>query len=319
MAKGARVTVVGGGVIGLTSAIRLLQAGHVVTVRAREWSPHTTSDVAAAFWYPDGPGPAARVLEWARESLAVFRRLAARPESGVGFRPLVDLFQREVDAPPWGALVQGVTPLDRGAYPAPWRYGYRTLVPAIETPRYMTYLGRRLESLGGRMLPGEVSDLAGIGGGALVVNCTGVWAGGLAADPQVLPVRGQVVRIRRPAGLGETILHAQHEGVITYVVPRRTDVILGGSKESGEWSRDPSAAMTADILARCAALEPAVRDPEIIETRVGLRPGRPDVRLEAARLPGGEQVIHNYGHGPIGHTLAWGCAAEVAALAREIL
>ena len=40
-------------------------------------------------------------------------------------------------------------------------------------------------------------------------------------------------------------------------------------------------------------------------------PGRSEVRLELEQVEGGAAVIHNYGHGSIGHTLAWGCAAEV--------
>jgi len=51
---------------------------------------------------------------------------------------------------------------------------------------------------------------------------------------------------------------------------------------------------------------------------VGLRPGRPAVRLEAERPgvggggAGGRPVVHNYGHGGSGFTVCWGCADEVA-------
>lgn len=62
------------------------------------------------------------------------------------------------------------------------------------------------------------------------------------------------------------------------------------------------------LTARCARVQ------------VGLRPGRPSVRLEkealqlesrSAPLP----VVHNYGHGGAGLTLAWGCAKDVVQLA----
>jgi D-amino-acid oxidase len=43
---------------------------------------------------------------------------------------------------------------------------------------------------------------------------------------------------------------------------------------------------------------------------------RPSVRLELEERPGGRAVIHDYGHGGSGYTLSWGCAEEVAALAR---
>lgn len=63
--------------------------------------------------------------------------------------------------------------------------------------------------------------------------------------------------------------------------------------------------------------------------QVGLRPGRASVRLELEqvelqeaaqqaqrrRLP----VVHNYGHGGAGLTLAWGCAGDAAALVQQAL
>ena len=68
-------------------------------------------------------------------------------------------------------------------------------------------------------------------------------------------------------------------------------------------------ATTAAIRARCAALVPALRDAPVVGVAVGLRPARPAVRLEAEG-----RVVHCYGHGGAGVTLAWGCAVEVAAL-----
>jgi glycine/D-amino acid oxidase-like deaminating enzyme len=55
---------------------------------------------------------------------------------------------------------------------------------------------------------------------------------------------------------------------------------------------------------------------------VGLRPGRPTIRLEMEKmqLPGDKilPVIHNYGHGGNGIALSWGCAVHVAKIAREV-
>jgi D-amino-acid oxidase len=49
--------------------------------------------------------------------------------------------------------------------------------------------------------------------------------------------------------------------------------------------------------------------------RVGLRPVRPAVRLDSGQLPGGQTIVHNYGHGGAGVSLSWGCAADAAELA----
>lgn len=58
---------------------------------------------------------------------------------------------------------------------------------------------------------------------------------------------------------------------------------------------------------------------------VGLRPGRPSVRLEEELIPctganrGVLRVVHNYGHGGAGLTLAWGCAGHAVELVSKLL
>lgn len=56
----------------------------------------------------------------------------------------------------------------------------------------------------------------------------------------------------------------------------------------------------------------------MLETVVGLRPGRPTVRvgLDHDLLP--VPVIHDYGHGGAGITVGWGCARDVAALVAQL-
>ena len=49
-----RICVIGAGIIGVSSAVRVIEAfpGSEVTIVADEFSPHTTSDVAGGFWEP---------------------------------------------------------------------------------------------------------------------------------------------------------------------------------------------------------------------------------------------------------------------------
>lgn len=68
-------------------------------------------------------------------------------------------------------------------------------------------------------------------------------------------------------------------------------------------------------MRRCAALRPEIAGARVLEHRVGLRPARDAVRLERTRLPDGRVLVHNYGHGGAGVTVAWGCAREAAGLA----
>ena len=88
--------------------------------------------------------------------------------------------------------------------------------------------------------------------------------------------------------------------------------------EVGEWDTTPNPAETAAILARCGDIAPGLADAAVIETIVGLRPGRPEIRLEVDESLLPVPVVHNYGHGGSGITVGWGCAADAAALVDDL-
>jgi D-amino-acid oxidase len=96
-------------------------------------------------------------------------------------------------------------------------------------------------------------------------------------------------------------------------------VVLGGTEVAGDWNTEPVPAVAMRILRDCAAVEPRLNGARVLGHRVGLRPFRPQVRLEAEPPGNGPLVVHNYGHGGAGITLSWGCAAEAAALAAQAL
>jgi D-amino-acid oxidase len=85
-----RVLVLGGGVIGLTTALRLIESGADVTVRAAMSWEDTASAVAAAIWYPFRAYPADRVRAWSTRSFEVFADLAGSPATGVRMVPVAD-------------------------------------------------------------------------------------------------------------------------------------------------------------------------------------------------------------------------------------
>ena len=101
---------------------------------------------------------------------------------------------------------------------------------------------------------------------------------------------------------------------ITYIIPRTHDCILGGTADEGQWDTTPNPEVAATILRNACTLEPRLCNAEVLEHRVGLRPGRAAVRVEREVLPSGAAVLHNYGHGGSGYTLNWGCAEEVLSL-----
>ena len=299
-----RVIVVGAGVVGLTCAVRLLEAGHRVDVVARDLPLETTSAVAAALWYPYRALPQDRVTAWAATSYAVLAELARDERTGVRMLTGTEVLRTPQPDPWWRAAVPS---LDREtALPPGYADGWTFVSPVVDMPVHLRWLTARIEELGGTLTRMNLSALPAEG--ALVVDATGLGARHFGADPSVTPVRGQVVVLEQ-VGLERWTLDADGP---TYVVPRSREIVVGGTAEEGEWSRTPDPSTAEAVLHRATALVPELEGARVLRHKVGLRPVRPVVRLERVG-----DVIHTYGHGGAGVTLSWGCAADVVGLAGE--
>ena len=78
-----KVLVIGGGVIGLSSAICLLEDGWDVRIHSAEFSPNTTSDVAAALWYPFLSAPVEKTDAWGSRTYDILKLLTADEKAGI--------------------------------------------------------------------------------------------------------------------------------------------------------------------------------------------------------------------------------------------
>lgn len=312
-----RVRVVGAGVVGLASALRLAEAGHQVEVVAAELGEATTSSVAAALWYPYRATPDPHVVQWLATSYAVLASLAADPATGVRLRPGRELFREPVADPWWRPAVPDLTRATGEQLPAGYLDGYCLTVPVVDMAVHLGWLADRLRQAGTAIEVRRLTELpAALAGVDVAVNCAGLGARELAGDPTVSPVRGQIVVVEQ-FGLAEWLLDQQDPARLTYLVPRGETVILGGTAEDGDAAREVRPATAEAVLARCAVLDPRVAGARVLSHRVGLRPARPTVRLDTESLAGGV-VLHCYGHGGAGVTLAYGCAAEVVGLVNQL-
>ncbi|WP_341874577.1 FAD-dependent oxidoreductase [Micromonospora terminaliae] len=95
--------VVGGGVIGLTTAVCLAEAGLAVLVRTADPVEWTTSAVAGAMCGPTITGPDDPATRWSRAGEAEFAALAADPRSGVPIRRGRLVSDWGDATPPWAA------------------------------------------------------------------------------------------------------------------------------------------------------------------------------------------------------------------------
>jgi len=308
-----RVTVLGAGVVGLTTAVRLLEAGCEVRVVTAAPLEATTSWVAAAVWFPTHVGPPDRVASWGRRTLEVLAGQAQESVPGVMMRESLALYRQPPGRPDWTAAVGQIRAATAAELPAGYPYGLRFAVPLVEMPVYLPWLVAQVTERGGEISLRRVSSLDELSDGwpDAVVNCPGLGARELVGDLSVYPVRGQIVRVGNP-GLTMSVRDEYHPAGRAYVHPRTSDCILGGTLQEHNWDTEADPATAEAIIARCTEIVPGVAAAEVLEHIVGLRPGRPQVRLEEGPADeAGVRVVHNYGHGGAGITLAWGCAEHV--------
>ncbi|QDY76787.1 FAD-dependent oxidoreductase [Streptomyces qinzhouensis] len=313
MTAGERVVVAGAGVAGLTTAVVLAEVGLPVSVIA-EQVPGVTSLAAGAMWGPYLVEPKEKVARWGQRSLEIFRELAEDPTTGVRLTSGIEA-SRTAGAPPdWATSLPGFRPCGSAELPVGFTAGYRFTVPLIDMPTYLDYLLRRLDSVGGTVERRRLASFADTGPSPVIVNCTGLGAQDLVPDPGLRAIRGQHVVVTNP---GLTEFFSEDTGLspdLLCFYPHGDTVVLGGTAIDGEGDLAPDEKAAAGILARCAEVEPRLAEAHVVEHRIGARPTRATVRVEAEQQEDGTVVVHNYGHGGAGITLSWGCAEEVARL-----
>jgi D-amino-acid oxidase len=324
---GLDVFVLGAGVSGLTSAICLAEAGLRVVVQAAEPPLETTSVVAGAVWGVHLVGADDRVAGWASDTRAALVELASQPETGVRVAVGREVVRTPREAPPDATDGSEFTPCPADEIPAGYATGWRVTEPLVAMPVYLGYLRDRFVAAGGQLLaPRSFTTLAEAARRSaelaspapVLVNCPGVGAHDLVPDSSVTPVRGQAVVVANPGITEFFVGSGEDPSDLTYFFPHEQTVVLGGTHDFGDWSRVPDPATAERIQAACAAIEPRLAGAAVLGHRVGLRPARPQVRLEAEVI-GEARVVHNYGHGGGGVTLSWGCARDVAKLALAAL
>ncbi|KAF3845577.1 hypothetical protein F7725_008740 [Dissostichus mawsoni] len=243
-----------------------------------------------------------------REGIFDHLRLIAQsedaPEAGVMLSSGWQIFRDvpEDKTPYWSDLVLGfriMTEREMVRFPE-HRFGQAFTTIKCECSRYLPWLEKSFD---------------------VIVNCSGLGSRSLAADVSVQPVRGQVLKMEAP-----WLQHFIRDGDgLTYIFPGIQGVTIGGTRQGGDWNLQVDENDTRGILKRCSSLEPSLKRARILSSWVGLRPDRKTPRVEVEReveVKKGRRsviVVHNYGHGGVGVTFAWGTAMEALGLVKKSL
>ncbi|MDX2220520.1 MAG: FAD-dependent oxidoreductase [Burkholderiales bacterium] len=260
-----RAAVLGGGVMGLTTAALLIERGWQVTLYARELPPHTTSDVAGGFWAPTA------VFQQGQESAAFRRQLdeALRLSHdaflarlgkghGVSWRESYYFSSQATPSPfylqGWPQYFPATEVLSAERHPFASAYTLRTMSLFIEPNVMLQRLLQDLDKAGARIVRREVRDLAELLTlpESVVFNCTGLGAAALFGDAGLQPVRGQLVLLP-PDERIDFVTHGGGMGLL-YMFPRADALVLGGTFERGATHVEPDEDTTRRIIEQHATL-----------------------------------------------------------------
>ncbi|EFN87900.1 Tubulin polyglutamylase ttll6 [Harpegnathos saltator] len=298
-----RVAVVGAGVIGVTSALAVKSAfpNYHVKIFADAFSPDTTGDGSAGLWSP----------------------------FFLCDTPAEDIYGNECDTDlAWLKLVYGAQELSgeqlrrlNEEHKSNYKMGRHFLTYTSEPVLLLPWLMKKFSNLGGEMERRKVKALHELAeeGYDLIINCSGLGARELVPDKTVTPIRGQVYKVKAPWTMQCFVVD---DDETYYIIPNVEDVVLGGTHQEDDFDCTVREEDSKRIHAGCCRLMPSLKAGRMSRAWVGLRPGRPRVRLECenVRAAGGKEfkVIHNYGHGGSGVTLCWGCAVDVVEMMRNL-
>jgi D-amino-acid oxidase len=241
------VAVLGAGVVGLSTARLVQEAGFPVTVYAAALPPETTSNIAGGQIAPTGHYRAGRVSQawWAQFDSAMeysWRRFQIMVGDEYGIRWLPTYQQGAEPPTPYRV---GARTLGEGEHPFPLGSVQLYHTMYVETGRYLRQMMRDIALGGGRFVirafasPAEIAELPE----NLIFNCTGLGSRALFGDASLYPVRGQLAVL-----LPQPEIAYAFTGAAGYMFPREDGIVLGGTFEHGEADPAPQPTAIAGIV-----------------------------------------------------------------------
>lgn len=246
------VAVIGSGIMGLTTARLVQEAGFPVTIYARDMWPGTTSNVSGGQISPFGHYREDEVTpEWRRQFLAAmsysWRRFSLMAGADYGIRWLPTYEQGGDAGPP---ELEAFSPNSQRLTAAQHPFAVEPIVRFdtmyVEPGRFLARLTADILAAGGKIQTREFhapDELAALPE-TLLFNCTGLGARALFGDEGMIPIRGQLAFLRPQPEVRYAV-----SGEWGYMFARPDGIVLGGTFERNVWDTTPNPLRIQRILA----------------------------------------------------------------------
>jgi len=238
--KDAAIAIIGAGVMGLSVANQLLDLGFKVRVYSDKFEG-TTSEVAGGLWDPFGivvpeNGPAReqydRVWQISHDFFHELATSASPRYKDVSYKDVFVFFNPKEENNPTRELV------DCGFSNGVKRQAEKERAMLIETPSYLEQLRKNATSRGAIFIPRRFSNEADVAALSedVIFNCAGLGSKIIFNDPDLMPIRGQLIYVNKTEGVdyfaAATVKKGSNYFVFTF--PYKNKFIIGGTYEKGE-------------------------------------------------------------------------------------
>ena len=328
----AQIVIVGGGVVGLTTALKLAELGVSVTLLDRQQVGHEASWAGAGMLPPgnlaNAVTPESRLRAYSHSLWPELAAdLTARTGIDIGYHicGAIEVFadnstlEIEQHAANWkaeGIRIERLSALDVRRHVADMddRFDSAILLAdfgQVRNPRYLQALKAACLQRGVEILEhshaveirqkeDRIVDVR-VGERTLhfdrICFAAGAWTSSilkpLGFSLPVKPVRGQIVQLQ----LQSQPFHCVIELGKRYLVPRRDGLILiGSTEEDAGFAKHTTTEGVSGLLDFARSLVPSLAKAEVVHTWAGLRPGSPDELPLLGQVPGFSNAFVGAGH-----------------------
>ncbi len=256
-----KVAVIGAGVMGLTTARLVQEAGFPVTIYAAALPPNTTSNIAGAGWYPSSLFKREALTPNFQSQMEAALRYAYRrfqlmvgSEYGVRWTKQYEIYTTPAPTgpKPWftsmmeTSFLPEVEQLDPGEHPFGQTYVRQYTGMVIETDRLLRQLLRDFHTAGGTLVVRRFHSAADLRTlpEQLIFNATGLGSRMLFGDSSLRPMRGQLAVLLPQPEVDYVLTH--DAGL--YMFSRTDGIVLGGTNELDDWNLTPVPATTERLI-----------------------------------------------------------------------